>query len=91
MIIYKVFQNFVDFVIYIFSALPDVPDMPQEVLTITSSFIETITGVKGFFTMIYGDVLFYLIVAVVFGIYSFSLVYHTVMWIVRKIPMLSIR
>lgn len=91
MLLYAIWHNFNTLIINFYSLLPSLPPMPENVDTIIQSVLNAITDVVGLFRLLYGDILFTAMIAIVFGLYAFKFVYHSVMWVIKKIPMLSIR
>lgn len=75
----------------LFSVLPTLAATPEAVITGGQWVIDTIYGVVSMFRMIYGSALMTAIVVVIVGLFSFEWIYHTVMWIVRKIPMINMK
>lgn len=74
----------------IFSILPTVPPMPVAVTTAGVWVTDQITLVVGVLNMIYGQTLLAALMVVIIGMFTFDWIYHTAMWIIRKIPMINI-
>jgi len=71
--------------------LPDLPATPASVITAGDWTIDTIAGAVSFLTMIYGTTLFGAIILIASLTLVFEQAYHTVMWVVRKIPIVNIK
>jgi hypothetical protein len=74
----------------IFGILPSLPATPSSVVSAGSWVTDTITSVIAVFNMVYGSALMAAIMVVILGLLNFTWVYHTLMWIIRKIPVLNI-
>jgi hypothetical protein len=75
----------------IFSALPTLPAMSTTITGLTTSlmaFIETPLNVlKG----LLGQSFFIAVSTLLIGLFAFEWIYHGIMWILRKIPILAIK
>lgn len=91
MILNIIFGIITDVIISIFSILPTLPDMPEVIITSVDWAIDLIVGTVSLFNQIYSPPLFVAIVTISFGLIAFENIYHTIMWILKKIPMLAIR
>jgi len=71
--------------------LPNVPATPQPIIDGGAWVIDTIAGVISVLTMVYGQALLTAIVVVIVGILGFEQIYHTAMWVIRKIPFINVK
>jgi len=74
----------------LFSGLPTVPPIDTSISTGLTWLIDLIGNVCDVLRMIYGQTLFLAIVAAMIVILNFEWVYHSVMWIIHKIPAANI-
>jgi len=74
----------------IFSILPSAPATPSAVSSGGTWVTDTITDVISFFRMIFTGTLLDAALIIIVAIFTFPLIYKTVMWILRKIPMISV-
>jgi len=89
----------IDFILDIFKTvyttvlgvLPNLPQTPQAVIDGGQWAIDQITAVGSLLEMIVSTPLLVATMVVVAGIYLFEFVYHSVMWVLKKIPMLAIK
>lgn len=91
MIFNFIFDIILKFLLSVFSILPSLPEMPEEIVTAVQWGLDLIAGTVSLFNQIFSPPLFIAMITVSFGLIIFENVYHLVMWIVKKIPMLAIR
>lgn len=75
----------------IFGILPNVPAIPTAISDGGTWITDQISSVIGVLNMVYGQTLMAAIMVVVIAMFSFDWVYHTAMWIIRKIPVINIK
>lgn len=75
----------------ILGVLPTVPAVPSAVVSGGDWVVSTIASVISVLRMVYGGPLLDAIVIVIVALFNFEWIYHTVLWIVRKIPMINIK
>lgn len=73
------------------SPVPNLPDIPSEISTAGDWVITQVEGVIGVLNLIYGHTLLVAIMGVTASLFLFSTAYHTIMWVLRKIPILNIK
>jgi hypothetical protein len=81
----------IDLVQFILAILPNVAQTPQSIVDGGQWVINTITGVISVLSMIYTPVMLAAIMIVIVGMFTFEWIYHTTMWVVRKIPMINMK
>lgn len=75
----------------ILGVLPTVAATPSAITSGGDWVISTITGVISVLRYVLSDALLIAVMVVVVGMYTFEWVYHSVMWVIRKIPMVNIK
>jgi len=75
----------------IFSVLPTIPATPTALSDGGQWIIDQIVLLTSVLRMFLGTTLFTAIIVVLIAIFTFEWIYHTVMWIVRKIPVINIK
>ena len=70
--------------------LPNVPATPAAIVTGGDWVISTVDSVISVLKMIYGGPLLIAITVVIIGIFTFEWIYHTVLWVIHKLPFLNI-
>lgn len=91
MIIEFIVRNMVTMLKSIFGILPNVPTTPVAIVNAGSWASDQIVQVVSLLRMVYSTSLFNALLVIGVAIIGFESVYHLVMWIIRKIPMLSIK
>jgi|GEM_PF-570926 len=92
MIIDGLLHLLLDFLTGVFVSIPwDIPAMPASITGATSWITDTIGATTSVLRYIYGSALFDALIAVIAAIWGFELIYHIIMWVLRKIPILSIK
>lgn len=91
MIIEWITRILVNIVMAFFSILPNVPATPADIISGGDWVIQQIVGTIAFIRTIYGNALLVAIVVVMAALVTFPWIYHSVMWILKKIPMLNIK
>lgn len=91
MILEFIVRNMVSMLKTIFGVLPNVPATPAIIVTSGNWATDQVVQVVSLLRMVYSTPLFNALLVVAVGIISFESVYHLIMWIIRKIPMLSIK
>lgn len=75
----------------IFSVLPSLPAMPPEIINGSEWFITSIQKMSSLLMMLFNPILFVACVVLIFLAINFNYIYQSVMWIIRKIPMINIK
>jgi hypothetical protein len=70
---------------------PTLPAIPSAISTAGAWVTDTIASVTSVLQMIYGSTLLTAIVLVIVGIFGFETVYHLVLWVLKKIPVINIK
>lgn len=91
MIIEFIVQRTIDLIILVMDLIPDVPDMPSAIVAGGDWAIEQVVGVSSFLVQLFSPPLFSAMLIVGITLISFDTIYHTVLWVLKKIPALSIR
>jgi hypothetical protein len=74
----------------VLSVLPNAPAVPTALDSATTYIISTITGAVSLLQTIFGYTFFNTIIVIIVGIFLFEQIYHSVMWVIRKIPIVDI-
>jgi len=74
----------------LFSIIPDLPPMPAEIVTASQWIIDQVIVVTSVLNMVLSTPLLIAIIVVHGGMMAFETVYHFILWILRKIPVLGI-
>jgi len=90
MIIEFIISNVVTGLIGIFNLLPTLPQIPLVIEQAGDWAIATIVSVISVLYMVYTKELILALLGVVIAFEAFEYVYRIVMWVVRKVPLLSI-
>jgi len=91
MITYGIIFLLIAIVKGLFFILPTLPVTPAEVITSGQWVIDQIVGTVSFLRMLFSTPLLIAIMVVVVGMHTYPIVYHGIMWILKKIPMLNIK
>ena len=91
MIIEFIVNSLISVLKTVFSPLPNVPATPSAIVSGATWVTTTISGVVSLLRYVYGDALFTAIIVVVVALLNFEWIYHSLMWVVRKIPMVNIK
>jgi hypothetical protein len=75
----------------IFSILPTIPATPTAITSGAGWVTDQIVSIISILRMVYGSALLSAIVVILIAILNFEWIYHTSMWIIRKIPVLNIK
>jgi len=74
----------------VFYILPTVPATPSAISTAGTWVTDQISGAMAVLNMVYGATLLAAIMVVIIAMFTFEWIYHTIMWIVRKLPMIGV-
>lgn len=74
----------------IFTVLPSAPALPSAISTAGTWVVTQVSNSIAFLNMIYGTTLLAAIIVVAIGIFTFEWIYHTVMWIIHKVPLIGV-
>lgn len=91
MVFELIISSIVTLIKAVLSVLPSVPATPTAVISGGQWAIDQIVSVVSLLTMLFSAPLFVAMVAVGGSIIAFEAVYHVVMWVLKKVPMISIR
>lgn len=75
----------------ILSVMPTIPATPSAIVTGATWITDMVGTVASVLQMIYSPALMTAIVLIIVAIFGFDTLYHTVMWVLRKIPMINIK
>lgn len=78
-------------ILLIVNLLPELPSMPTAITEPTTSFLSVVGKGLGFVQYLYGAELFIALIVVAVAIMQFERIYHFVLFIVKKIPILNIK
>ncbi len=90
MILNFIIKGILGIVKTILGILPNVPATPTAVSSGGQWIIDQIAAVTSVLSMVYTDTLLTAIIVVILAMYSFEWIYHSTLWLLRKIPMLNI-
>lgn len=91
MILMAIIDFFFDVLQAIMSVLPTIPSVPTAISDGGTWVVTTIEDVIAILRLFYGSTLLNAIVVVCVAILTFEWIYHGIMWIVRKIPMINMK
>lgn len=91
MIINVIINVLLEFLQLIVSPIPAVPAAPEAIVDGGAWIVSAISDVIGILRLVYGQTLLTALVVVFVGIYVFEWAYHSIMWIIRKIPMINMK
>lgn len=75
----------------IFSVLPSLPAMPTEIINGTAWIITSIQKMTSLLMMLFNPIIFTACISTILIALNFNYVYQSIMWIIRKIPLLNIK
>jgi hypothetical protein len=75
----------------IFFIFPTLPATPSAVSSAGAWVTDTIASVTSVLQMIFGSTLLTAIILVIVGIFGMETIYNTIMWILRKIPVINVK
>jgi hypothetical protein len=81
----------VSFTKTVFGIMPSVPATPQAIIDGGGWITETIGSVISVLNMLYSPALLAACMVVIIAMFNFELIYHALMWILRKIPMINMK
>jgi hypothetical protein len=91
MVVNFIINTMITFVIAIFSPLPTVPATPQAIIDGGAWVTTTIGEVISVLNMLYTPTLLAACMIVIIAAFNFEMIYHAIMWILRKIPMINMK
>lgn len=91
MIIEFLLSVLVGFIKLVLGILPNVPATPDAVLNGGNFITSTISSVISVLSMLLTPVLLGACVVIILGMLNFTWIYHSVMWVIRKLPVLNIK
>lgn len=75
----------------ILSVFPSLPSMDVSIVTAGAWLSTTLAQGAAFAQFIYGSTLYHAIIALVAAVWAFEPIYHTVMWVIKKIPIINVK
>lgn len=75
----------------VFVILPPLPPTPQVLLDLSTSLADILFNTMYFMSHVLTKPLLLAILGVSMGLFLFQPVYHSVMWVLKKIPVLGIK
>jgi hypothetical protein len=90
MILDFIIHAMVVFITAVLGILPNVPATPAGVTAGATWITDQITSVIAFLNLLYSPTLLAAILIIVVGMFNFEWIYHTALWIIRKIPMINV-
>ena len=75
----------------IFNVIPDLPDMPTSIVDAGEWVTTEIESVISVIRMLLGSTLLDAVVVVIIAMFTFEKIYHTALWVLKKIPMINIK
>lgn len=91
MLISLIVSGIFNFLYIVFDLLPSLPPISETISSAGAGILSVISNVAGILQMVYGQVLFSAIFTLVLVLINFEWVYHTILWILKKIPVLGIK
>jgi len=70
--------------------LPDLPDMPQIIIDYSSWILEYISNGADLVVAVIGQAFLNAILLVIVLLFTYEQVYHLIIWVIRKIPVISV-
>lgn len=89
MLVTVLFSFAVDTVTYVLSLLPSLPEVSTDISSVADQIIPLVALPISWLMHIYGQSLFLSLITAGMGLIFFENAYHTVMWVVRKLPIAS--
>lgn len=74
-----------------FALMPDFPATPQSVIDTGNTVITFVMDVVQIFRYVLSPLLFWAGLVVILAIFAVEPVYHGIMWVLKKIPILGIK
>lgn len=75
----------------VFAVMPDLPATPETLVYIQNTFNDVLLFAIQFIRYFLTPQLTFVMVMVIIAVFAFEPVYHGIMWILRKIPILGIK
>jgi len=75
----------------LFSILPSLPQTPEAIANGATWITDQIGGLVGLLRVIFSTELLAAIIVISVAILAFEPIYHSLMWILKKIPMINIK
>lgn len=91
MIIDFLISSMLGFIRVVFGILPSVPATPQSVIDGGQWITDQISAVISVLNMVYTPALLAATLIIIVGMFTFEWIYHTAMWIIRKVPFINIK
>jgi len=90
MILTLIIVGLMELVNVILGVMPTLPAIPSTISDGGAWVITAISGVVGILNYIYSPTLLAAVVGVIVLLLSFDTIYHTAMWVIRKIPYINV-
>ncbi len=91
MVVNFIINTMITFIIAIFSPLPTIPATPTAIVDGGTWVTTTIGEVISVLNMLYTPALLAACMIVIIAIFNFEMIYHGIMWILRKIPVINMK
>lgn len=75
----------------IVAPIPTLPTTPTAVTSAGGWAVTQVDNVIGVLRLVYGTTLLAAMFVIIIALFNFEWVYHSLMWLVRKLPFLSIK
>ena len=77
--------------IAVFTVMPDLPPTPEVLISIQNGFNDILLVAIQFIRYFLSPQLTFVMIVVVAAVFASEPIYHAIMWILRKIPVLEIK
>lgn len=91
MVVTFIIHSMLSLIQTVLGVLPNVPATPQAVIDGGTWIVNQVAGVVSLLNVIFSSTLMTATIVIVVAMFTFEWIYHTVMWIVRKIPMINVK
>lgn len=91
MVLDFIFNIFASIVKSVFGILPTVPAIDSSISNAGTWITTNVSDLISVIHLIYGRTLFNVIMLTVLVLLNFEWVYHTILWIIKKIPIINIK
>jgi hypothetical protein len=75
----------------IFSVMPTVPAMPQGIIDPIQTIFDVITQALSVIRYLYGSAFYDVLIIALIALFVFEYGYYTILWILKKIPVINIK
>lgn len=91
MIFEFIIQTFLSITMWVLDLVPNIPATPTAVSDVGDWAIEQIIGVGSLFQQILSTPIFAALILITASVFAFEVVYNTVLWVLKKIPMVNLK